>query len=333
MDAMSSISGYNSTSANEEPKTLDVVQLVLRVIFLILVFLLGSFLFIRLLTRPTQTYFYTLYGNLTLGTILCCLLIRPATILQEVPSHGPLIKYCGFYLSLFDMETLFLPLAVMMLTIERAILLSRRNNNTLYSEMIPRRARAAMLIIPWASGLMIGLIKTFALFEPIRDDIVATENATAVGNRSRGCFSGLRPGQYHSVEAMLYTFRLALPLLALVGSAIGAAVTVRNLMKSSMHDRPKSMEFNGTTGASLLLLLILHIYLTIIVITTTAIREQTTSKNALTQWLYFSFEALATSLAIVLLPDIRSVLYENRCCRFLCSSCLCLAGKYNISYK
>ena len=161
--------------------------------FSLLVFAVLALLLLLLLVRRSSgravTFFNDLYVNLVTCALLCACVARPMTLLQSVPSYIPHPTYCTVYIFFLEMETVTIPLAVLMLTIERMFYFRSLWSFTpqvslaWYWRRLSAPRRILMLALPWVVGTLLAVIKTFVLLNPI--EVLGSKSFSALAQTSQ----------------------------------------------------------------------------------------------------------------------------------------------------
>lgn len=190
---------------------------------------------IFLFTRgKNKTVFNRLYGNLCLGIGFSELLLRPGTILQSTPTLVLPCEYCTLMLFVLEMQTVMIPLMILMLIIERVIYIGDRccarvDQRYRYWSRMSTLNRILTFTLPWFVSLSMAIIKTFGLLRPIVPEdspLGEEESGFSVVNvlktdletsREGVCNMEWRGDEARGIaEVILYTFRSSFPAFYLV---------------------------------------------------------------------------------------------------------------------
>lgn len=181
-----------------------------------------------------KTFFNRLYGNLLLAIILSELLLRPGTILRSTVHRQSLsTEYCALTFFVLELQTIMLPMMMLMLAIERVIFIGDRccakdDETNKYWSILTTPKQIVMMILPWFIGFIIGSIKAFVLLQTIVSDetISSDTNSTLpVAEMLKGgvdakkhplCGMTWRSEEARIVsEVFLFTFRSCFPVVYL----------------------------------------------------------------------------------------------------------------------
>ena len=257
-----------------------------------------------------HNYNLWLVSSAVVACLLACVFVTPVRIHESLAYKSVPHEYCGFFLVMSKIVAFMIPVSLVMVVVDRFVYIY---DPIIYVRKMRRGVILAMILIPWAFAIIFGICAMFGFSVS-----VAQYESGRYGNM----LCGIRVDQLFFVKRLEFNLTLyyVLPALLLVAAIVLLMSVVCYRRHCCVHHLPEfDFESDDTREnvcrAVLPVSIITALYLALLIpCLVISWHSGNHVGSAYTIWVLASFEWVQALLWVLLLPDVRAVVWRVICC-------------------
>ena len=216
---------------------------------------------------------------------------------------------------MLDVESVVIAYTLIAITVERTLAVCDPYS---YAKRFTTSVRALFIGLPWAAGLLYGLIRTFALTDAIiahygafPDDPYYNQHSELAAGQ---CMLIFYTKNDHARRILGSLVDRDLPVLTLFVTSLVLVITYCRHQRAAGNDLDLDLDRPVVHRGSIVFVLVLNALLTVVLIAD-ALLEELLAAWANSHWKICVTELTVAVLALAVLPDVRRALDNIFCCQ------------------